>query len=89
MASVEIYSVPACTYCVRAKQLLAGKGVAFTEYDCSVDDAALERVRTLTTRRTFPQIFINGEGIGGFDELSTLDRDGALDRLLTTGDATS
>ena len=32
-----------------------------------VDDAALERVRKLTTRKTFPQIFINGEGIGGFD----------------------
>jgi len=89
MASVEIYSVPACGYCVRAKQLLAGKSIAFTEYDCSVDDAALERVRTLTTRRTFPQIFINGEGIGGFDELSKLDRDGALDRLLPAGDAKS
>ena len=89
MASVEIYSVPACSYCVRAKQLLAGKGIAFTEYDCSIDDAALERVRTLTTRKTFPQIFINGESIGGFDELSKLDRDGLLDRLLTAGDATN
>jgi len=89
MASVEIYSVPACSYCVRAKQLLAGKGVAFTEYDCSVDDAALERVRKLTTRKTFPQIFIHGRGIGGFDELSKLDRDGELDRMLAADTATS
>lgn len=87
MASVEIYSVPACSYCVRAKQLLAAKGIAFTEYDCSVDDDALERVRTLTTRKTFPQIFINGESVGGFDELSKLDRDGLLDPLLTAGNA--
>ena len=87
MASVEIYSVPVCSYCVRAKQLLAGKGVDFTEYDCSVDDAALERVRKLTTRKTFPQIFINGEGIGGFDELYDLERDGSLDRLLAAGNA--
>jgi glutaredoxin 3 len=86
MASIEIYSVPACSYCVRAKQLLAAKGVAFTEYDCSVDDAAFERIRTLTTRKTFPQIFINGEGIGGFDELSKLERDGDLDRMLAAGD---
>ena len=89
MASVEIYSVPACSYCVRAKHLLAGKGVAVTEYDCSVDDAALERVRTLTTRKTFPQIFINGESIGGYDELAKMDREGALDRMLAADGAKS
>lgn len=89
MALVEIYSVPACSYCVRAKQLLSGKGIAFTEYDCSVDDAALERVRALTTRKTFPQIFINGEGIGGFDELYHLDREGALERLLAAAGASN
>jgi glutaredoxin 3 len=86
MAAVEIYSVPACAYCDRAKQLLAGKGIAFTEFDCSVDDAALERVRTMTTRKTFPQIFIDGEGIGGYDDLVRLDRDGTLDRLLAADD---
>ena len=85
MASVDIYSVPSCAYCVRAKQLLSAKGIAFTEYDCSIDDAALERVRAATTRRTFPQIFINGEGIGGFDDLYRLDREGSLDRLLADG----
>jgi len=89
MASVEIYSVPACAYCVRAKQLLASKHIPFTEYDCSVDDDALTRVRTLTTRKTFPQIFIDGENIGGFDELAKLDREGALDRLSGSADAKS
>lgn len=87
MATVEIYSVPACAYCVRAKQLLAGKNIPYTEYDCSVDEAALARVRSLTTRKTFPQIFIEGESIGGFDELSKLDREGALDRLSGTTEA--
>ena len=85
MASVEVFTVPSCSYCVRAKRLLADKGIAFTEYDCSVDDAALERVRAATTRKSFPQIFIDGKGIGGFDDLYRLDRDGSLDRLLTDG----
>jgi glutaredoxin 3 len=82
MATVEIYTVPVCSYCVRAKQLLRDKGIAFTEYDCSIDDAALERVCAANTSKTFPQIFINGKGIGGFDDLYRLDREGALDRLL-------
>jgi glutaredoxin 3 len=68
---------------MRAKALLRGKGVAFEEIDVT-DDPALraEMVRLAGGRRTVPEIFINGENIGGCDELYELERSGELDELL-------
>jgi glutaredoxin 3 len=79
---VEIYTVPFCGYCVRAKHFLEQRGVDFVEYDASTDEAAFARVRAATTRTTFPQIFVDGHPIGGYDDLYRLDRDGTLGRLL-------
>jgi glutaredoxin 3 len=79
---VEIYTVPGCGYCIRAKRLLEERGIAFAEHDVSVDDSALERVRSSTKRRTFPQIFIDGEEIGGCDDLHRLDADGTLTQMI-------
>jgi glutaredoxin 3 len=67
---------------VRAKSLLQRKGVSFEEVDVSNDDALREQMIEVSGRRTVPQIFINGEPIGGFDELYALEQDGQLDRLL-------
>jgi glutaredoxin 3 len=82
-AKVEIYTSPFCGYCARAKSLLGRKGVAFVEHDV-FDDAALRQamVERAGGRRTVPQIFIDGNHVGGSDELHALDRDGGLDRLL-------
>ena len=82
-ATVELYTTNYCPYCVRAKMLLERKGVAYTEIDVSDDDnARAELVKKSGGRRTVPQIFIGGEGIGGCDDLYALDAAGKLDPLL-------
>lgn len=83
MAKVEVYSTQYCPYCMRAKALLRSKGVTFEEIDVT-DDPALraKMVKLSGGRRTVPEIFINGEIIGGCDELYALERSGELDMLL-------
>jgi len=86
MAKVEIYTTQFCGYCVRAKQLLKRKGVAFDEFDVSLDDAKREAMsQRAGGRTTVPQIFINGQHIGGSDDLYALDSRGGLDSLLAAG----
>jgi len=83
MAEIVVYSGPQCPYCVRAKDLFKRKGVAFTEYDVKSDTARFEEMLAISNgRRTIPQIFINGQHIGGCDDLYALDAKGGLDPLL-------
>jgi glutaredoxin 3 len=82
MKSVKIYTTPYCPYCVRAKRLLAGKGVAFEEIDVANDDQARLDLAERTGRRTVPQIFIGEQHVGGSDDLHALEQDGKLDALL-------
>jgi len=82
-AKVKVYSTTLCPYCVRAKSLLERKGIAFTEIN--LDQEAPEvKVKLMqeTRHRTVPQIFINNEFIGGFDQLYALEKAGKLDELL-------
>ncbi len=82
-ASVEVYTTDYCPYCVRAKALLDRKGVPYKEIDVSGDDnARAELVKKSDGRRTVPQIFINGQAIGGCDDLYALEQGGKLDALL-------
>ena len=82
-ANVIVYSTSVCPYCVRAKQLLERKGFAYKEVNLSVE-APEVRVELMqrTNHRTVPQIFINDQFIGGFDQLYALEREGKLDELL-------
>lgn len=83
MAQVEIYTTKVCPYCVKAKSLLNAKGVDFIEHDMTGDDAAREALLVKSNgMRTVPQIFINGQHIGGCDNLYELEEKGALDKLL-------
>ena len=82
MPRVEIYTIPGCGYCHRAKRLLESKDVEYVEHDVTSDPAALPRMHAATTGRTFPQIFIDGESVGGCDDLHDLDLSGELDRKL-------
>ena len=83
MPTVEIYTTPSCGYCLAAKRLLAGKGIAYTETDVSADPALRQTMmQRANGRRTVPQIFIGDVHVGGFDDLSALDRAGGLDPLL-------
>jgi glutaredoxin 3 len=83
MADVELYTTPFCPYCSRAKALLARKGVAYRDVDLyEQPEKREEMIRRAGGRTTVPQIFIDGEHIGGSDELAALDRAGKLDPKL-------
>jgi glutaredoxin 3 len=82
MAEVKIYTTKLCPYCIRAKALLTQKRVAFEEIDVGNDPEKRRWLRDLTGRHTVPQIFINGKGVGGYDDIAALDRKGQLDPLL-------
>ncbi len=84
MPKIEIYTTMMCPYCFRAKKLLDKKQAAFVEYDVSIDRKGRETMRRRAGGRTsVPQIFIDGQHIGGCDELYALDAKGGLDPLLT------
>lgn len=83
MAKVVIYTTAVCPYCVNAKQLLDQKGAHYTEVRVDLDPVKRDEMMKLSGRRTVPQIFINDEPIGGFDDLSALAKAGKLDALLT------
>jgi glutaredoxin 3 len=84
MAEVTIYTRAMCGYCMAAKRLLDGKGVAYTEHDASFSpELRQEMVERSGGGRTFPQILIDGRPIGGCDELHALDAAGRLDAMLT------
>lgn len=82
MANIEIYTTTVCPYCVRAKDLLTRKGQTYTEISAEDDAVRTAMVERAGGRRTVPQIFINGQHIGGSDDLYALDRAGKLDPLL-------
>jgi len=82
MAKVIVYTTNHCPYCLRAKALLDRKGVSYEEIRVDEDPKQRDIMIEKTGRRTVPQIFINDESIGGFDDLYVLDQNGQLDQLL-------
>lgn len=83
MKNVKIYTTRSCYYCDRAKDLLQKKGVAYEEIDVSDDhETRMKLVEMTGGLRTVPQIWIGDTHVGGFDDLSALDRKGELDPLL-------
>lgn len=83
---VTVYTTTHCPYCVRAKALLARKGIAFEEIKVEGDDARRLWLVEQTGQRTVPQIFAGERSLGGFSDLDALDREGKLDPILR-GDA--
>ena len=82
-AEVEMYTTMFCPYCTRARTLLQRKGAAFTEIDIIEEPARREEmIRRAGGRTSVPQIFIDGEHIGGSDDLMALDGAGKLDAKL-------
>jgi len=84
MAHVKIYSSNTCPYCHRAKALLRQRGV--TEWEEIVVDGQPEvraAMAALVGRTSVPQIFINGQHVGGCDDLHALDARGGLAPMLT------
>jgi glutaredoxin 3 len=83
VATVEIYTQAFCGYCARARRLLDSKGVAYQETDVTMDPQGRAAMMARAGgQRTVPQIFINGQHVGGSDDLAALEARGGLDPLL-------
>ncbi len=80
---VEIYTKWGCPYCVRAKALLDRKGVAYDEYDITLGGPKkAEMEARVPGARTVPQVIVDGQALGGCDDIHALDQAGKLDPLL-------
>mgnify|MGYP000697473480 CR=1 FL=1 len=83
MKPVTLYGTGVCPYCDLAERLLASKGVAnLTKIRVDLQPEQREHMMRITGRRTVPQIFIGELHVGGYDDLSALNRAGKLDALL-------
>ncbi len=83
MPKVVIYSTPYCSYCLMAKRLLTKKGAAYEDIDVSGNWELRDKLVEMSGgRMTVPQIWIGDTHVGGYDELSGLEREGKLDALL-------
>ncbi|MDZ5604951.1 glutaredoxin 3 [Pseudomonas sp. RP23018S] len=82
MKSVIVYSSDYCPYCMRAKQLLQSKGVAFEEIRVDGKPQVRAEMSQKAGRTSVPQIWIGTTHVGGCDELFALERAGKLDALL-------
>ena len=69
MSDIEMFAGPNCRHCQAAKDLLAEKGLAYTERDVSDPETLQEFRERLPREKAIPQIFIDGEHIGGYEDL--------------------
>jgi len=79
---VTIYGDEHCAYCAAARMLFTRKRVRFEDVLVSKDASKLEEMEARSGRRTVPQVFVDDNHVGGFDELCSLDKSGELDKLL-------
>jgi len=83
MKKVEIYTGPSCAFCDFAKALLDRKGISYKEIFIGDDTNKMEEmIKKSNGMRTVPQIFIDGQHIGGNDKLQVLENEGILNSLL-------
>jgi glutaredoxin 3 len=82
MKPVTLYTTEACPFCMSAKKLLAKRNIEYTEINLARDPDGRQELIDKTGMYTFPQIVIDGESIGGFQELLAADRAGRLPELL-------
>lgn len=81
-SEVIMYSTRFCPYCMRARRLLKKKGIEFEEISVARDKALWHEMEQRSGRNTVPQIFINDESVGGYDDIAELNRQGELDQKL-------
>ena len=83
MKNVEIYTGPQCAFCNFAKALLDRKGISYKEIFIGDDTNKMEEmIKKSNGMRTVPQIFVDGQHIGGNDKLQALERNGKLNSIL-------
>ena len=78
MKKVEFYSADWCPFCMRAKALLDSRGIEYEEINVDRIPGFREKLVEMTGRMTIPQIIVDGEPVGGYDDIAALDRAGEL-----------
>ena len=87
MSRVIVYTAEPCGFCRTAKALLEARKIPFEEINLSKDSDGRAKLAAETGLMTFPQIVIDGQNIGGFQELAARDRAGRLKELSETAAA--
>ena len=82
MKQITVYTTDFCPYCTSAKTLLAKRSIEYEEVNLARDPDGRNKLSELTGMITFPHIVIEGETLGGFQELLAADRAGKLSQLL-------
>jgi len=83
MKNVTVYMGPMCAFCAAAKRLLTKKNIPYKEINVALEESKMEEmIKKSNGMRTVPQIFIDGQHIGGNDKLHALERDGKLNSIL-------
>jgi glutaredoxin 3 len=82
VTNIIIYTKENCPYCDLAKNLLSQRQATYEEIRIDLDEHQKDEMIRLSNRRTVPQIFINSQSIGGYDDLAALAKSGKLDTLL-------
>ncbi len=83
-AKVEMYATSFCRHCMDARDFLQAKGVEYEEYLLDLMPLEKDTMIERCGQKSIPQIFINGQHIGGLTDLKELDSSGKLDKLLTS-----
>ena len=83
MKPITLYTTDHCPFCSSAKALLAKRSIEYEEVNLARDPDGRAKLADLTGMITFPQIVIDGESLGGFQELLAADRAGRLAELVT------
>ena len=86
-AEVIMYSTRFCPYCMRARKLLKNKNIIFNEILIGSNRILRQEMEQKSGQTSVPQIFINGQAIGGYDDMAQLNFDGKLDTLLLLKEA--
>ncbi|MFO0758050.1 MAG: glutaredoxin 3 [Byssovorax sp.] len=86
-ANVVVYTTDYCPYCIQAKRLLTKKKAPFTEINVEERADLRSWLVSASGQTTVPQVFINGRSVGGYSDISALDRQGKLDALLAENPA--
>jgi glutaredoxin 3 len=82
MAEIIVYSTEPCPYCSRAKALLDARGYEYTEINLARDPEGRAELAAKTGMMSFPQVIVNGELVGGFDQTYAADQSGRLAELV-------
>jgi glutaredoxin 3 len=82
MSDVTVYTTDPCSFCARVKGLLHAHGVSFTEVNLTKDPTGRVELAQRTGMMTFPQVIVDGQLLGGFNEVNAAAQSGRLDELL-------